>query len=377
MSIPGPDAGGEGDPGTGLVMREEDAVKFSIYSELQHWPGKSWRQQVDETLEQIVNADTLGYDAYSVIEHYFFPKFSMSTNPFALFGKAAARTEQIHFRTLLHPLPFYNPVGLASQVTFADLVLDGRYEFGVGRGHGWMPPKASLPMDEESVPRYREALELFARALTEPRLSFHGEYYQVDDVQIVPPPERKYRVFLGGTSDHTYEMAAEQGWAVVVPPLLPYEALREQLDLYRDKCREHGNEPDIVWIHACYIDDDRDKAHQEAQDAMRGFLAGNASPLTDYPRPDEESLHKASYGFYASGILEGLAQTPYEKMVEDDIVWVGTPEDVIERIEAVRDVCDGLTEVAITVNAGGISHWQSMKAQELFARRVMPHFRDG
>jgi hypothetical protein len=33
-----------------------------------------------------------------------------------------------------------------------------------------------------------------------------------------------------------------------------------------------------------------------------------------------------------------------------------------------------LTEVSITVNAGGFAHWQAIKAQELFADRVMPHF---
>ncbi len=62
-------------------------------------------------------------------------------------------------------------------------------------------------------------------------------------------------------------------------------------------------------------------------------------------------------------------------MIAGDIVWVGTPEDVIERIEAVRDVCEGLTEISITVNPGGFDHWQAIKNQELFAARVMPHFR--
>ena len=62
-------------------------------------------------------------------------------------------------------------------------------------------------------------------------------------------------------------------------------------------------------------------------------------------------------------------------MVAGDIVWVGTPEDVIERMEGVRDVCEGLTEFSITVNPGGFDHWQAIKNQELFAHRVMPHFR--
>ena len=61
-------------------------------------------------------------------------------------------------------------------------------------------------------------------------------------------------------------------------------------------------------------------------------------------------------------------------MFAGDIVWVGTPADVIERIEAVRDVCEGLTEISITVNPGGFDHWQAIKNQELFAARVLPHF---
>ena len=67
-------------------------MKFSIYSEMQWWPGKEPEQVYAEVLEQIVNADRLGYDAYSAIEHFFFPKFSVSPDPIALFAAAAQRT---------------------------------------------------------------------------------------------------------------------------------------------------------------------------------------------------------------------------------------------------------------------------------------------
>ena len=70
---------------------------------------------------------------------------------------------------------------------------------------------------------------------------------------------------------------------------------------------------------------------------MVGFLQGNASPLTEYDPPPAEELNAAGYGFYTAGILEKLAQTPYDEMIDGDIVWVGTPADVIERIEAVRE----------------------------------------
>ena len=61
-------------------------MRFSLYSELQLHPGKSPQQLYAEVLEQVVNADRLGYDVYAVIEHYFYPKFSISPNPTAFFA---------------------------------------------------------------------------------------------------------------------------------------------------------------------------------------------------------------------------------------------------------------------------------------------------
>lgn len=186
--------------------------RASLYSEIHQHPDKPVRQLYDEVLEQIVHADRVGFDCYSIIEHYFFPQFSASANPRVMFAKASERTRHINFRTMGHPLPYHNPV--------------------------------------------------------------------------------------------------------VLSPLI--------------------------------------------QDGLPGT---------------PEELAAARFDFYASGILEQLAATPYDRMIEDDIIWVGTPADVIERIETVKSKCDGLTEVAITVNAGGIEHWKAIKAQQLFAESVMPHFR--
>src|SRR4029079_2926728 len=104
------------------------------------------------------------------------------------------------------------------------------------------------------------------------------------------------------------------GGACVGPPRLPYAALAEQLDLYRAKCAEHGNEPDIVWIHACYIDEDREVARREAKDWMVEVPQGKPSSLNADDAPAADELNAAGYGFYTAGILEKLAETPCEAM---------------------------------------------------------------
>ena len=197
--------------------------------------------------------------------------------------------------------------------------------------------KAGVPLDEHARPRYEEAVDLLLAALGNERFSHSRRVLRRRRLAHRAVPERPFRVYLGGTSDRTYKLAAEHGWGVAVPPLLPYKALEQQLDLYRSSCAEHGNEPDIVWIHACHLDEDRDTALREGRDWVTGFIQGNCSPLTEYAEATRPTaLIAAGYGFYAAGIMEQLAEVPYEQLIEEDYVWVGTPEDIVERIEETR-----------------------------------------
>ena len=340
-------------------------MKFSIYSELQSWPGKSVRHSSTARCWSRSRTPTgSATTAYAAVEHLFFPKFSASANVFGLFGMAAARTRQIKFRTMLHILPYHNPLVLAAMIHQFSILTNGRYEFGVGRGHGWIPLPAGLPLDETSRPRYEEALDLFIEAL-------HNEHGHLPRRllerrrQPHRPVQRPHASASSSAAPPTRPTTSPRSTAGAsrCRRCCPYAALKDQLDLYRSKCAEYGTKPDIVWIHACYIDEDREVAKREAEKHMRGFLAGNASPLTEHAPPPADRLNAAGYGFYASGIMEKLAATPYDEMIAGDIVWVGTPDDVIERVRETIDVCEGLTEIAITTNPGGVEHWKAIKAR--------------
>ena len=53
-------------------------MRFGIYAEMQTPPGKSHSAMTWEILRQIEHADQVGFDVYSVIDHHFFQKFSIS-----------------------------------------------------------------------------------------------------------------------------------------------------------------------------------------------------------------------------------------------------------------------------------------------------------
>src|SRR5262245_18656096 len=143
-------------------------MHFGVYTELQCDPSHESHEQVyAEAMEQIANADRLGYDYYAAIEHPFFERFGISPNPMAFFAAVAQRTSRIRFRTLIHILPMWNPAFLACQIAELDHLTNGRYGFGVGRGHAWLWEKAGVPLDETRG-RYEEGLEILLGMLEHP-----------------------------------------------------------------------------------------------------------------------------------------------------------------------------------------------------------------
>ena len=350
-------------------------MRFGIYCEMQNPPGKPHAQLTQEILSQIEHADQVGFDVYSVIDHHFFENFSISANPLALFAAAAQRTRRIRFRTALHTLPLENPLRLAGMIAEADILTDGRLECGLGRGHAWLYGPHTIPL-EESRPRYEEAIEILVRAWTQERFSFDGHFYRVKDISVVPKPVQKPhpRLFTGGTSDVTYQMAGERGWGIFVPPLLPYKVLEGPLDIYKKACAKNGHAPDIVYIRPVYLDEDEKQIRKEVEEALHNFLAFNASPVESLQSDEKKKeLRAKGYGFYASGALESLTRLSYEDIVEQEIGFVGTPKKVIGQIESIQEK-GGIGELAIVSNFGGIEHWKSIKVQQLFAQQVMPAF---
>ncbi len=351
-------------------------MRFGIYCEMQAPPGKSHYDLTWEIMRQIEHADQCGFDVYSVIDHHFFEKFSISANPLAMFAAAAQRTKRIRFRTALHTLPLENPMRLAGMIAETDILTNGRLECGLGRGHAWLFAPSSVPL-EESRPRYNEAVDILELALSQEQFSYTGEFYKVKDVSVVPRPLQQPhpKFYTGGTSDITYQLAGAKGWGIFVPPLLPWNLLEAPLNIYKRACAEHGNTPDIVYIRPVYIDDDEKQIRKEVEQAIYNFLLFNASPVASLEGEEKKAeLVAKGYGFYASGALESLTRLTYDEIVEQEIGFIGTPEKVIFQIKALEKK-GGIGELAIVANFGGLEQWKSIMTQHMFAKHVMPIFR--
>ena len=182
-----------------------------------------------------------GYDVYSVIEHFFFPKFSISANPTALFAAAAQRTKQIRFRTMLHALPYHNAMVLAMR--------DRRHRHPHGRpvrvrggprvtaGSPRRPACRSTSTRARATRRRSTCCSRRSRTSASPTTARTSTSTTRRSSR---SPSAQFRVTLGGTSDRTYELAAEHGWSVAVPPLLPYARSRSSSTCTGRNARSSG-----------------------------------------------------------------------------------------------------------------------------------------
>ena len=188
-----------------------------------------------------------------------------------------------------------------------------------------------------------------------------GLYFEMQ----TPPGKDHHQVYWEAVRQ--VEAADQLGFDVV--SLVEHHCMEEDIARYVTDCRVHGHTPDVVYIRAVYLDDDPDQARREADTAIRNFFAYNASPRATLP-PNEE-LERKGYPFYATGTLEALARLSVDELIDKEIVLVGTPEQVAEQVDRIRQT-PGVAEFAMIANYGGIEHWKALKTQELFARRVMP-----
>ena len=70
-------------------------MKFALFYEIpvaRPWSRESELRAYQNTLEQAIRGDELGFHAFWTVEHHFLEEFSHCSNPEVLYGNIAART---------------------------------------------------------------------------------------------------------------------------------------------------------------------------------------------------------------------------------------------------------------------------------------------
>jgi len=133
---------------------------------------------------------------------------------------AAEATSTIEIGPFIACTGFRNPALLAKMAATLDEVSGGRLVLGLGSG---VPARDAswrafgFPEDRH-VSRYAEAVEVTARMLREPSLTFEGSFFRTDEAEILPRGSRPGGppVWVAALGERTAEVAARWGDAVNV-----------------------------------------------------------------------------------------------------------------------------------------------------------------
>lgn len=157
-------------------------------------------------------AETNGFAWFSVMDHLIqIPVAGAPDEPFmegwtALAGLAAV-TSRIRLATLVTSVHYRSPALLAKIAAGVDQISGGRLTFGFGAG--WFEAEYrqyGYDFPAEPATRIRqmvEALRLIKAMWTQPRTTFHGQWFHAEDAILEPKPVQRPHppIMIGGSGE--------------------------------------------------------------------------------------------------------------------------------------------------------------------------------
>jgi alkanesulfonate monooxygenase SsuD/methylene tetrahydromethanopterin reductase-like flavin-dependent oxidoreductase (luciferase family) len=342
-------------------------MRCGLFTELQCPQGRQESELYDELLEQIVQAETLGFHAMWMAELHFHRRFSILSAPLLTAAAAAQRTQRLRLGIAVNLLPLHHPVRLAEEGAVLDILSHGRLDFGVGRGHPFPGVYENFRIPPaESRERFAEALDILLGAWRREPFSYHGKYFQVSDLSVVPKPIQQPHppLFVAAGSPETYAATGQRGLGILVPGhVQPMEALRENLPRYWEAGRTSGHEErlGVTFLIPIYVADYQRQAEAEPEphvmyyySVLGGLLSG------EFPE---------SYQRYGES-RRRLETLTYDAIRRERAIF-GEPSYCLERLHQIREVL-GAQQIMAWMNIGGLPHDKVIRSMRLFAERVLP-----
>jgi len=227
-----------------------DKLRFGIVT-LQNIP---WEEQV----KRWQSIEALGFDSVWVADH--FVNYENPSGPWfeawTLLAALASQTSHIRIGGI-SSIPFRNPAVLARQALTVDHISKGRLDLGLGAGSsGNIDPSYRMAGIEdwpaaERVARFREVVEIVDQCLRNRVTSYKGQYYQLENTSMAPPPVQKPRppITIAAMGPSMLRIAVHYAdtWNTLggefnAPPETILENLKRQTKLVDDHCSKIGRD---------------------------------------------------------------------------------------------------------------------------------------
>lgn len=270
----------------------------------------SGRAASRKTLMQAAQeAEALGYDSVWAADRLVIPWNIGTTYPYSkeatfivppdrpffdtltCLAFLAGCTEKVELGMSVMVMPYRHPLHWARIATTIDQLATGRFILGVGVG--WMEEEfaaMNVPFKERGKIA-DEQLNLLKQLWSEEHITFHGRYYNVDDIAFLPKPHRQPRIpiWVGGEGKYAQRRAGQHGdaWFPYFVKVTPKD-LAAGFKNVRDEAKKAGREPDEVQLACCLPVELTPRA---------------GAPITDYLKGNMEQVTERLKEFIAVGCV--------------------------------------------------------------------------
>ncbi len=230
-------------------------MKFGIHNPSWQF-GPDPYEMFEAVKSKAQRADEQGCAWFSVMDHLIQirgvgPADERFMEGWTVLSALAAVTRRVRLATLVSSVSYRNPAHLAKMAATVDVISRGRVTLGIGGGwnemeyrqYGWdfpARPAVRIGMMEEAI---RIALAMWS----EPRATFQGRYFHIEEAILEPKPVQKPHppILIGGSGEQlTLRAVARLGNACNL--FGSPEVVAQKLAVLRRHCETQGRNYDEI-----------------------------------------------------------------------------------------------------------------------------------
>ena len=341
---------------------------FSSYG----WEDGSDGQMWEEELRLGEIAADNGFDCLWSAEHHF-NDYSFVPDNIHLMTHLAAKHPDIDVGTAAVILPWHDPLRVAENAAVLDLLSNGRFWLGLGRGLARREFEVFRLSMDESRGRFDEAAPMIVEALKTGFIEGNGTYYPQPRTEIRPRPQHSFdgRIYAVASSEDSVVSAAKLGAHIIMFADRPWEMRMPIIERGRALHREyHGTEPPNLMLTEfviCGTDialcEDEARQYQgkfvESNFHHYEFLGDHFKSVKGYDSYQQKAEIARAAGL--EGAVDGFMKAAS---------W-GTPDKILRGLEERRKLL-GDFELNVSFRFGGTPYPIAERGLKLFAKEVLP-----
>ena len=359
-------------------------MKFGIFIDLQlprPWEEGDESKIFQEALEQVELADRLGFDYVWVQEHHFLEEYCHSSAPEVFLAACSQRTKNIrlgHGIVVMSP-NFNHPARIAERLSTLDIISGGRVEWGTGESGSRMELEGFGVDFVDKRPMWAEAVQETAKMMCmNPYPGFQGKFFSMPHRNVVPKPLQKPHppIWAACSNRDSVHMAAHLGIGALTFAFVNAEEAKfwvdEYYETFKTKCSPIGQmvNPNVAMLTGFMCHEDNETAIQRGMEGAQFFAYGLGHYWRDGEHVPGRTNMWSDFKKQPSSAVERMER----ERKKAGMTGIGSPKQLIENFLAFEKA--GVDQLIFLQQSGNYRHEHICQSMELFAKEVLPQFKE-